>query len=40
VILAADALGGKSATASLFTAHDALPSVVHQHEDPDHPGRS
>ena len=39
VILAADALGGKSATANLFTDHEALPVVTHQHEDPDHPGR-
>ena len=39
VILAADALGAKSATSNLFTAHDALPTVTHQHEDPDHPGQ-
>ena len=40
VILAADALGGKSATANLFTDHEALPVVTHQHADPDHPGRA
>ena len=40
VILAADALGGASATSGLFTDHSSLPSVVHQHEDPDHPGRN
>ena len=40
VILAADALGRSSATSGLFTDHSSLPSVVHQHEDPDHPGRS
>jgi hypothetical protein len=34
VILAADALGGKSATANLFTDHTALPTVTHQHEQP------
>ena len=27
VLLAADALGGATATANLFTAHDALPAV-------------
>ena len=27
VLLAADALGGTTATAGLFTAHDALPAV-------------
>ena len=38
IILAADALGGGSSTSGLFTDHSALPSVIHQHDDPHHPG--